>query len=193
MIALNFINSLNHIPEEFPEDVTDMINAQGIWTIDGAFTEFKELYQERIPYLEVPMLDGQCYRWGSVFINNCLLAMATDRMIQFSTDELEAWRYFVNFENYHSTSAKESNANGTAIGCTIPNHNNKSFVVAGDYAILNGQDGKVEELCQPPGYEIEGEQIWKSLDAAFMSLYNCKVINPCTNSDIPEDVSPCII
>ena len=193
MIALNFINSRNLTHEDFPPAVVDKINEKGIWTIDGAFEEFKELYKERIPYIEIPMLDGQCYRWSNTFIDNCLLAMATDRMVQFSTDELEAWRYFVNFENYHSTSARETDANGTAIGCTIPNHNNKSYVVAGDYAILNGLDGKIEEVCQQPGYEIEGEQIWHSLDKAFMSLYNCEPINQCTNSDIPETVTSCTI
>ena len=191
MIALNFINSLN--PEPLEQGAVDLINARGIWTVDGAFIEFKSVYKERIPFIEIPMLDGPCFRWTNEFINNCLLAMGTDRMVQFSIDELEAWRYFVNFENYHSTSAKETDANGTAIGCTNPNSENKSFVVAADGTILDGSNGGLEELCQSPGYEIEGELIWHSLDQAFMSLYRCQAINKCTNTDIIEDVSPCTI
>jgi hypothetical protein len=193
MIALNFINSPSVNYEELAPEVVDQINELGIMTTDGAFVEFKHVYIERIPFVEIPMLDGPCYRWTQQFIDFCLLAMSTDRMLQFSTDELEAWRYFVNFENYHSTSARESDANGTAIGCTIPDSESKSFVVAGNGRILNGKDGEVEELCQPPGYEIEGEQIWHSLDKAFMALYNCQLINQCTNSDVIEDVSPCTI
>ena len=191
MIALNFINSLN--PEPLDPGVTDMIDARGIWTIDGAFLEFKSVYKERIPFQEIPMLDGPCFRWTDEFINNCLLAMGTDRMTQFSIDELEAWRYFVNFQNYHSTSARETDAHGTAIGCTNPNSDSKSFVVASDGTILDGSNGGLEELCQPAGYEIEGELIWSSLDKAFMSLYNCQPINQCRNEDVLEDVSPCLI
>jgi len=197
MTALNFTNSPNILKGEIVtdpvQDTLDRIDELGIWTVDGAFLEFSLLYQERTPYAEVPMLDGPCYRWGEPFINACLMAMATDRMIQMSTEEQAAWRYFVNFENYHSTSAKELNANGTAIGCTNPNTMNKSYVVAGDGQILDGTNGNVEELCQTPGYEIEGEQIWKSLDSAFMSLYNCQEINRCSNSDVITDVSPCKI
>ena len=193
MIALNFINSLNQEVEDLPDHVVDMINNLGIYTTDGVYTEFKEIYNERIPFSEIPMLDGPCYRWEESFIDYCLLAMSTDRMIQFSSDEIEAWRYFVNFENYHSTSARETDANGTAIGCTVPNSQNKSFVVGKDGVIFNGENGTIEELCQPPGYEIEGEQIWHSLDQVFMAIYNCKQINSCTNSDVTDDVSPCII
>jgi hypothetical protein len=192
MIVLNFINSLD-TTEELPQETIALINESGIWTIDGAFLEFKEIYEERIPYKEVPMLDGPCYKWDETFINYCLLAMSTDRMVQFSTDELTVWRYFVNFQNYHSTSARETNAYGTAIGCTNPNSKNESFVVAGDGTILDGTNGKRRELCQPPGYEIEGEQIWSSLDKVFMAIYNCQEINQCTNNDIIEDVSPCNI
>ena len=191
MIVLNFINSPNESPEPIEKKYTDLIDERGIHTVDGAFIEFKAVYQERIPFSEIPMLDGPCYRWTDDFINNCLLAMATDRMIQFSTDELEAWRYFVNFENYHSTSALETSANGTAIGCTNPNSSNKSFVVAGDGTILNGLDGNPEELCKPPGYETEGEQVWKSLDSAFIALYNCREINTCSNTHTMYDVSTC--
>ncbi len=177
----------------FPENMLEDMALKGLNSIDSAEVEFKNVYKERAPYKETPMLDGQCYKWHNIFIHGLQIAMTTDRLDHLTKDELEAWRYFVNFENYHSTSARENDANGTAIGCTVPNHNNESFVVAGDYAILDGKDGRKEELCQPPGYEIEGEQIWKSLDKVFMALYNCEEINDCTNSYIPEDVAPCVI
>lgn len=177
---------------EFTDADLDMIENTQIDSEDAAFIEFKNVYKERIPYQEIPMLDGPCYRWEDAFIDSILIAMTTDRLVQMSNDELEAWRYFVNFQNYHSTSARETDANGTAVGCTIPDSLSESFVVAGNGTIMNGIDG-LKELCQNPSYEVEGEQIWKSLDKAMMSLYNCEEINSCTNSDIPEDVSPCII
>lgn len=190
MIVQNSINSPRTLPgsaeNRLPDSLVEYIEELGITTIDGVFIEFKDMYKERIPYVEIPMLDGSCYQWSDIFIEGCLIAMSTDRLVQFSSDELEAWRYFVSFENYHSTSARDTDANGTAIGCTIPDSNNKSYVVAGDGTITN-------QYCQIPGYEIEGEQIWKSLDNAFMALYNCEEINSCTNSDIPEDIAPCTI
>ncbi len=182
MIQIDSINSLS--PIEFPPSLIEKIEERGYASIDSAMVEYKEVFKERSPYVAIPMLDGMCYRWSDEFIDGIKLAMSTDRLTQFSNDELKAWRYFVNFENYHTNSARSTDANGTAIGCTNPDANNASYVVAGD-------GSKTNQLCQNPGYEIEGEQIWKSLDQAMMSLYNCEEINPCTNSMNPEEIDSC--
>ncbi len=182
MIQIDSINSLRAI--EFLSSTLEKIEERGYASIDSAFLEYKETFKERTPYVAIPMLDKMCYRWSEEFIDGIKIAMATDRLVQFSNDELKAWRYFINFENYHTSSARSTDANGTAIGCTNPNSSNASHVVAGD-------GSKTNELCQNPGYEIEGEQIWKSLDQALMSLYNCEIINPCTNNMIPEELDSC--
>lgn len=159
-------------------------------TIDAAVNDFGRIYENVTPFEVIPTLGGLCYKWSDEFIYNCLLAMATDKLTQFSEEELQAWYSFVNFENYHSTSARDTDANGTAIGCTIPNTLNESYVVAGDGTILNGLNNNKKELCQPPSYEIESEAAWKSLDEAFMSIYNCQEINNC-NIDDTVDIQPC--
>ncbi len=174
------------------EDAT-LIEERGIMTIDAAMIEFISLYPKTEPYETIPTLTGPCYAWSTEFIDKCLLAMSVDRTIQFSSDEQEAWNFFVNFENYHSHSARLNDANGTAIGCTNPDNMNKSYVVAGNYLPNDGLDGRPLELCQPPGYEVESEQIWKSLDKVFMDLYNCNEIDNCNRDDTYEDISPCPI
>ncbi len=183
MIQIDSINSLDNGVEFLPA-VIKQIEERGHASIDAAFLEHKETFKERTPYVAIPMLDEMCYRWADEFIDGIKIAMATDRLVQFSNDELKAWRYFVNFQNYHTHSARSTDANGTAIGCTNPGVQNASFVVGG-----NGLP--VQQLCQNPGYEIEGEQIWKSLDTALMSLYNCEEINPCTNDLIPQEPVEC--
>ena len=69
------------------------------------------------------------------------------------------------------------------MGYMPTNDLNESFVVAGDGVVLDGTNGRGKEFCQPPGYEVELEQIWKSLDKAFMALFYCEEINNCNNDD----------
>lgn len=159
-------------------------------TIDAAINEFVTLYKGIDPYIKIPILGGDCYQWSPVFIDNCLIAFATDRLTQFTEDELIAFYQFINFENYHSTSARDTDANGTSVGCTIPNSKNESFVVADDGDIQNGLDGNTKQLCQPPTYEVDTEGAWKSLDQAFMNLYNCLPIIDCNKNDSMENL-PC--
>ncbi len=166
---------------------------RGAHTIDGAVIEFKDTYKERVPYTTIPTLDGNCFQWDTVFISNVLVAMSTDSMIQFTDDELTTWQYFVNFQNYHSTSALELDCNGTAIGCTVPNEFNESYVVCGNGNPMNGLDGNPKKLCQPPGYEIEGEQIWKSLDKIMMALYNCHLPDDCNRDTGILNIRPCTL
>ena len=158
------------------------LRSRGICTIDAAMIEMRDTYNERIPYVRIPTLAGNCYHWDPFFIDNILVAYATDSLIQFSVDELEAFRHFINFEDYHSTSARVTDANGTAGGCTIPDGHNNSYVTTcqnGVFIDLNG--GKTK--CQPPSYEVLSEDIWKSLDSAMMALYNCQPIDDCDKDD----------
>ncbi len=157
------------------DDDALLIDERRSCTIDGAMVEFKDTYKQNEIYVAVPMLDGMCYSWSDEFIMKIQEAMTTDRLVQFTTEELAAWRMFINFENYHTHSALTTDCNGNSVGCTIPDTNNISFVVCKDGTIC-------ETRCQPPGYEVEGEDIWKSLDSALMSLYNCEEINDCASS-----------
>ncbi len=167
------------------------INQAGVMTIDAALIEFREVYDVRIPYISVPTLTGPCFKWDPIFIENVLIAMSTDSMVQFNSDEVDAFRMFVNFQNYHSHSALESDANGSAAGCTVPNEKNQSFVVAQDGQIMDGTNGMLEILCQQPGFEVEGEIIWKSLDLLLMDLYNCTLPDMCNRGLSIFDSHPC--
>jgi len=171
---------------DFPPSTIDEMERLGLTSVDSYVRELKVVFQERIPYIQIPKIDGPCYKWNDEFIDNIMLAMATDRLDQMSEDELIAWRYFVNFQNYHTHSALDTDANGTSIGCTIPDSQNRSFVVAFDGTITTTR-------CQNPGYEIEGETIWKSLDKALMSTYNCEQIDSCIDDNQLIDVAPCSI
>ena len=166
------------------EALVNKIYEFGLETIDGAVTEFKYTYKERTPFVTVPLITGPCTIWNPDFITLVQLAMSTDKLIDMNTDELDIWYNFVNFEDYHSTSAREEDANGTAVGCTIPDANNHSFVVGKDNVVTT-------ELCQPPSYEVQNEVLWKSLDRVLMSIYECSDIEDCGRNDTMEDISPC--
>ncbi len=170
-----------------------LLYQRGPSTIDAAVIEFKDTYKERVPYATIPTLNGNCYQWDPAFIENVLMAMSTDSMIQFTEDELETWQYFVNFQNYHSTSALDLDCNGTAVGCTTPNELNESYVVCGNGHPMDGLEGRPKTLCQPPGYEIEGEQIWKSLDTILMSLYYCIEPDDCNRDTGILNIAPCTL
>jgi len=186
MFSLNTITtkvSLN-------DDQLLKLEEYGVTTIDAAFLEMVNQYPQVQPYEKIPLLDGPCFKWSDSFIDKCLLAMATDKMTQFDAQELIIWQFFVNFENYHSHSAKDTDANGAPVGCTNPNELFESFVVGQHGLILDGKDGGPLQYCQPPGYEVESEEIWSSLDKAFMSLYNCQPVNDCLVDDGMQE-QPC--
>ena len=176
--------------------MTDAIEAliieRGIDTIDAAQLELRSTHKEREPYLMIPTLAGNCYLWDPIFIDNILLAYATDKLTQFSEGELLAFRQFINFQDYHSTSALITDANNEAIGCTNPTAVSRSFVVALDGLPFKDMHGK-KVACQNPSYEVINEEAWKSLDEAMMALYNCEEINDCNRDDDYEQVVPCTI
>ncbi len=164
-----------------------VLEERGIETIDAAMLEFDDTYREGEPYVLIPTLAGNCYYWNPLFIDAILVAYATDSLIQFSEDELRAFRNFINFENYHSTSARETDANGLAGGCTIPDKDNNSYVTTCENGVfLNVNGEKVK--CQPPSYEVINEDVWKSLDEAMIAMYNCEEINDCNKDD---SYAPC--
>ncbi len=156
-----------------------------ISSTDNALVEMTNTYKERLPYTVVPTLNGNCYAWTDIFIYSCLLAMATDALVQFTDDELNAWWSFVNFQDYHTHSATTDDVNGLAIGCTNPDVYNNSYVVAKN-------DIKIEGLfCQKPIFEVQNEQAWKSLDKAFMDLYECREIDDCKRIKGMYNASDC--
>lgn len=153
-------------------------------SLDDALVEMKDVYKERLPYTVIPTLNGNCFRWSDIFIYSCLLAMSTDALVQFTDEELNAWWSFVGFENYHTHSALTTDANGTAIGCTNPTEDYPSFVVAKN-------DRITEVSCQNPVFDVINEDAWKSLDQAFVDLYNCKEIDDCDRIAEMYDASDC--
>lgn len=164
-------------------------------SLDGALVELSGNYKDSAIYTVIPMIDGLCYQWNTIFIDDCLTAMATDRLNQFDSNELDAWYNFVNFQDYHTTSALTTDANGTAIGATNPNEENESYTVGENGLIYDGIQNSpgAKEFAQPPSYEVQNEDVWRSLDLAFMSLYNCEEINDCSNNDEYEETVPCLI
>jgi len=174
-------------PVENPDDfmhIKEFMHSKDMSSIENAMVEMKDTYKERLPYTLIPTMAGNCYAWTDIFIYACLMAMSTDALIQFTQDELEAWLNFVNFENYHSHSALDTDANGTAIGCTIPNAERESWIVAEGGTILT-------QKCQLPTFDVLNEQAWKSLDKAFMDLYRCGEIDDCKRLAQLQDVSTC--
>jgi len=145
-------------------------------SITAAMIEMQDIYGQRLPYAKILKTYGICYRWSKIFIDGVLLAMSTDRLDQFSEDELKAWYSFVMFQDYHSHSALDTDCNTVAVGCTIPNSEFKSFVVCEDGTITTTE-------CQYPRYDVMSEEIWKSLDRALLAVYNCEPIDDCGISD----------
>ncbi len=175
------------------DEELSQIQERGVSTLDSAVIELKDTYREAEPYVTINLITGPCYSWDPLFIMAIQYAMSTDSTTQFSKDELEVWWKLVNFENYHSHSALTTDCNGTAIGCTIPNADNESYVVCGNETPMNGENGTIKTLCQNPGYEVVEEDVLKSLDNALMALYNCEEIESCLRDDTLEDVAPCPI
>jgi len=153
-------------------------------SLNSAINELQDLYGEEAPYIKILKTYGICYQWQPTFIEAVLDAFATDNLEQFSEDELASWYSFVMFQDFHSHSALDTDCNTVAVGCTIPNEEFKSFVVC--------ETGKITETeCQLPSYDVEDEQIWKSLDRAMMALYNCNEIDDCSTDDEVSETVPC--
>ena len=172
------------IDETLKEDI--LLVTEDLESLDASTIELKDLYNEAIPYIVINKLYGSCYYWEPIFINKMLTALATDRLDQFSEEELTVWYLFVNFQDYHSHSADELACNTLAVGCTIPNEEYKSFVVCENGTIT-------ETLCIKPRFDVMDAQIWKSLDSAMIALYNCEEINDCGIIDEYEETVPCPI
>ena len=159
---------------------------QNPMTLNSALLEMKDTYGVEIPYTAVKKIDGICYLWETSFIENVLDAYATDNLEQFSEDELVAWYNFVMFQDYNSHSPLDTDCNTLAVGCTIPDDLNRSYVVC--------ESGTVTTvLCQEPSFIVQNEFIWKSLDEAMMALYNCEEIDDCGIDDTYEQTVPCTI
>ena len=170
------------------DEMLNIINlvTEDLESLEAAKIEMKEIYGQRLPYVRVLKIYGICYRWSDAFISGILLAMATDRLDQFSEDELDAWYDWVNFQDYHSHSMLDSDCNTVAIGCTVPDSNFKSFVVC--------ENGTITEFeCQFPRYDMMDEQVWASLDRAMMDLYNCEEIDNCGIEDTYDTTNYCNI
>lgn len=155
-------------------------------SLNSALNELQGIFEDNFPYEAIRKTYGICYKWSDLFIERMLKAFATDNLEQFSEEEIKAWYQFVMFQNYHSHSALESDGNGTAVGCTIPNSDFKSFVVLEDGTITTTE-------CQEPRYDVQDAHIWASLDRAMIALYNCEPIDSCNIDDNVVQTVPCSI
>ena len=155
-------------------------------SINSAVNELQDTYQQTMPFTEIQKINGKCFLWSDLFIENVLFAFATDNLEQFSEEEKKAWFNFVAFQDYNSHSPLSTDCYTTAIGCTNPDERNNSFVVCS-----NGKPTTTK--CQLPIGGVRREEIWASLDKAMMALYNCKEINKCGTDDTVEQLVPCPI
>ncbi len=153
---------------------------------ETAITEMKTVYQERLPYTTVILLEGLCYLWSEIFIDNCIEAMSTDTLAGLTTAERKVWYAYVDWCN-HNTHSADLDLYPTAIGCTVPDINGDSFVVLeGDVVTVN--------LCNPPLWDILKPELYKSLDNVFMNKLNCLPYNTCGTQNVEVvSVSTCTI
>ena len=172
--------------QEHTIDISDpskMLEGNIMW-IDAALEEMRDTFKERLPYVMVPTLGGNCYKWSPEFIYGVMVAFSTDALIQFTSEELAAFWHIVNFEEYHSHSAVQSNCNGLAIGCTVPDEFNRSYTVCKTGDIT-------DKLCNDPLFNVINEEAWKSFDNLLMDLYWCRPIDDCGRNDGIFDIEPC--
>ncbi|NOQ31120.1 MAG: hypothetical protein GQ570_08370 [Helicobacteraceae bacterium] len=144
----------------------------------------KEIFQERLPYTTVLLLDGNCYVWGDAFISNIITAMSTDNLTGMTAEERRTWYTYVDWTN-HDTHSADLLLEPDAVGCTVPDGSGNS------YAVL--QDGTITTtLCNDPLYDIPKADLYKSLDTVLMNILNCLPYNQCgaDEGDL-VDVSEC--
>jgi len=183
-----------------PEPTVAIINQRGIRTIDGSVLEFKAIFKSGDPYVPIPKLGGLCYKWSDQFIQNCLIAMATDSLGHFPPDELLAWRNFVEFQDRHSHSSQTSDAYGSAIGASRQLFGGYSMVVVQDLYDYEEASKSPEgwrktkittQRAMQPEFGVLRETAWKSLDKLFMDILNCKPVDDCVEELSYEDIYPC--
>lgn len=140
-------------------------------SVETAVEEMMNVFQERLPYTTVLLLDGICFVWGEAFLQNVLTSMATDNLISLTAEERRTWYAYVDWCNHHSNQADSSLAE-TAIGCTIPDINGLSYIVLADGTITS-------TLCNTPLYDVPKPELYKSLDNVLMSMLACEPYNLC--------------
>jgi hypothetical protein len=152
---------------------SSICNQSTTGSMQTAIVEMKTLFQERLPYTTVLLLDGNCYVWGEAFIQNILTSMATDNLSSMTAEERRTWYLYVDWCNNHTNSADLLLAT-TAIGCTIPDESGNSYIVLADGTIT-------ATLCETPLYDIPKPELYKSLDNVLMSILNCEPYNLCAS------------
>jgi hypothetical protein len=160
-------------------------------SVDGktetAVNEMKSVYQERLPYTTVVLLDGLCYLWSETFIDKAIIALSTDVLSDLTTAERKVLYAYIDWSN-HNTHSADLNLYPTAIGCTVPDE-----VTGISYVVLEG-DIVTTDLCDEPLWDILKPELYKSLDTVFMNKIACLPYNTCglTSADAYE-VSTCSI
>jgi len=67
--------------------------------ISDSTSEMSTIFREVLPCMSIEKTTGICFRWNELFIEKCLIAMATDDIINMSEMEKEVWDYFVLFQD----------------------------------------------------------------------------------------------
>lgn len=146
--------------------------AQSIDSVKNTINELKSLYNASLPYIEIKLLEGTCYIWSEKFLDKCEYSMSTNIISHMFTTEQKIWNEYILWSDNASSSANNSTTN--AIGCTILNEQNKSFVV------LN--DGTITAIECSLGLEnIINEDLYKSLDIIFVAKTKCEKYNICAD------------
>lgn len=146
-----------------------------VGSINESVIEMKDIYQERLPYTEAILLSGTCYVWGEAFIANCITAMSTDNLSGMTEEEQAVFFNYILWSNNHTHSA-DSELEATAVGCTIPDELNNSYIVL--------EDGTITAvLCEDPLNDVAKEDLYKSLDNVFINILNCLPYNTCASDE----------
>jgi len=191
----------------YTDDTRDCREA--LSSLDGALYEMKNLYQERVPYAIEEKVGGLCLTWDETFIALIRYAMSTDCMDQMSEQERELWRYLVEFENSHSTSATTDHCDGRADGATDKRIISVDGVIypLGSYPLYlatkfngfmvtfdeNSQDFKLTytpfvlayphycftEKAEEPLFDVPKAYVYDDLDGQLYKIHECKPYNDC--------------
>ena len=168
-------------------DILGIQSTECSGSITDATIEMKDIFQERLPYYTILLLEGVCYVWNETFIENCVKAMSTDTLAELTAEEKAIWYAYVAWSD-HNTDSVDTNAEPNGVGCTDRDENGVSYVVL--------EDGTVTDTpCLPPVDDISKPDLYKSLDNAFIAWLNCEPINKCiegAGEDV-EIIAPCLI
>ena len=182
------------------KNIQELIDDRGDETLDASLIELRRDYDAGVPYVAIPKINGICFAWTPQFINGILIAMATDALKQFTTEEQKAWYQFVAFQDFHSTSTNDVDEKGISVGATNPDQYGNSYVVMSD---ANDNEGR---MISPEGWRktiisdnraltpeggIMKEVTWASLDRLLMDLLNCRYTENCDPSWDYTSVNQC--